>query len=339
MLYVGLDVSKRSCSATVMNARGKILQQTKFLNSIEELDKFLESLHTRKASFVMEASYTWEHLYDYIEENEFEVCLANPVKTKAIAEARTKTDKIDSMILAHLRRTDLVAKVYVPPKNIRDRRTIVRHRASLVKIRTEMKNRIHAILAKEGINPEFSDLFGKQGMAFLEKLQLRDVHRFALDNYINVIENLNQRIEETNEFIESLASKDEQVKLLTTIPGIGIYSAMLLMAEICDVERFPDSKKLCSYAGLVPSTYQSGNVEYHGHITKRGSTWIRWVLIQATHIAVRQNNFLQKFYRRIAKRKGQKIAIIATSRKMLEVVYHILKDNQPFHANGKGTLN
>lgn len=334
MLYVGMDVSKKTCYVTVKDEKGRTMQTTKFLNTIEELDNFIENLEGR-TQFVMEASYTWEHLYDRIEEKGFKVCLANPVKTKAIAETRIKTDKIDSEILADLLRADLVSKVYVPNKEIRELRSIVRHRACLVKIRTQIKNRMHAILAKEGIQQDFSDLFGKSGISFLKGLNLKESHRFAMNNYLGVLETLNGKIVETSEYIKELAENDEQVQLLTTIPGIGIYSAMLIISEIGEIERFANEKKLCSYAGLVPSTHKSGNVEYHGHITKQGSTWIRWVLIQAAHIAVRENNFLQRFYKKIEKRKGGKIAIIATARKMLEVIYFMLKENQPFHADGK----
>jgi len=334
MLYVGMDVSKKTCYITVKDEKGRTMQTEKIANSLEALDEFVEGLED-KAKFIMEASYTWEHLYDRLEEKGHEVCLANPVKTKLIAETKIKTDKIDSNILADLLRADLVAKVYVPDKDVRELRSIVRHRASLVKMRSMTKNRMHAILAKEGIQTDVSDLFGKAGMLFLKSVQLREAHRFAMENYLKLLEELNERIDETSKHIEDLAKDDKQAQLLTTIPGIGIYSAMLILSEIGDISRFENEKKLSSYAGLIPSTYQSGNVEYHGHITKQGSTWIRWVLIQAAHVAVRQDNFLQRFYIKIAKRKGGKIAIIATARKMLEVVYFMLKENQTFHADGK----
>ncbi len=336
MQYVGLDISKKTCYATVMTKDGKITKQEKFLNSIEELDKFLEMLATN-ASIVMEASQ-WEYLYDHIENKGFNVKLADPAKTKAIADAKIKTDKLDSEMLANLLRANLIAESYIPPKHIRELRNLVRHRAYLVRQRVGLKNQVHALLTKEGIDTPFTDLFGSNGMQFLKQLELKESHQFALNNYLELINHYNLLIDKTSKRIESIGKDIPDIQLLTTIPGIGSYSAMLLIAEIGDINRFPSAKKLCSYAGLVPSTHQSGGVEYHGHITKRGSTWMRWVLIQATHIAVRQDNYLQRFYYRIAKRKGGKIAIVATARKMLAVVYHMLKTKKEFNAQGSGTL-
>lgn len=327
-MYIGLDVHKNFCQATVMNRDGVKLSEKKFLTTLKELDEFLEDID-KDAEIVMEASSTWEYLYDSIEEKGYKVCLSHPLKTRAIADARIKTDRIDSETLANLLRADLIPKSYVPSKEIRDLRFIVRHRASLVSMRTEAKNKVHAILRRKGIKHEYSDLFGKEGMEFLKNMEV-DVHtRFALNNYLAVIENLNSKINETSVYIESLADLPE-VKLLTTIPGVGIYSAMLILSEIGDINRFPSPKKLCSYAGLVPSVYQSGSTVKYGKITKQGSSWLRWILIQSAHKTVKSPNALQRFHAEISKRKGKKIAIVATARKMLIYMYKMITLNLSF---------
>jgi transposase len=323
-MYVGLDVHKRFCYATVLDQDGQKLAQGRFLNTLDELDCFLSGLAS-EAEIVMEASCTWEYLYDRITSQGFSVCLAHPTRTRAIAEARVKTDRIDSETLAQLLRADLIPKAYVPPQSVRDLRTLVRHRAALVWLQTQVKNRIHALLAKEGSMSPFSDLFGVQGARFLSQVELRPVHRFALDQYLILLEVLKKCIQESSACLAQQAREREEIPRLVTIPGIGVYSALLLLAEIGEVGRFPSAKKLYSYAGLVPRVYQSGQTQRMGRITKQGSKWLRWILVQAAHVAVRRPGVLQSFHRELVRRKGKKPALVATARKLLGYVYQVLK--------------
>jgi transposase len=329
MYYMGMDVHKKSCYATVVDEQGITVSEKRFLNTIEELDKFLHETD-RNTRIVMEATYSWEHIYDNIVSEGFDVCLTHPTKTRAIAEAKIKTDRMDSKILADLLRANLIPKAYVPSREIRDLRKVVRHRASLISIRTSIKNMIHSILAREGIKHDFSDLFGKKGVNFLKNLTLREPSRLALSNCLMILECLNERIEETTNYLSMIAHNFREVKLLTTVPGIGIYSALLILSEIGEIERFPNPKKLCSYAGLVPSTHQSGEVLWHGRITKIGSTWLRWVLIQSTHSAISHPSKLQKYYQKIKRKKGTNTAVVATARKMLVCIYWMLIRNKEF---------
>ncbi len=124
-----------------------------------------------------------------------------------------------------------------------------------------------------------------------------------------------------------LAKDDEDARLLITIPGIDYYSALLIKSKIGDVNRFPSAKQLCSYSGLVPSTYSSGNTTFHGHITKQGSRWLRWILAEAIGHCVKKPGHLKEFYWKLARRKGEKIAKVAIERKLLEWIYHMLKEN------------
>lgn len=330
-MYVGLDVHKMFVYATVLDEQGNKVKEERFLNTLEELDEFIQQL-PEDTKAVLEASSTWDPIYDYLEGAGVDVKLAHPLKTRAIAEARIKTDSIDPATLAHLLRTDLIPESYVPPKEIRDLRTIVRHRASLVRLRTEVKNKIHALLAKEGIRHNFTDLFGKKGMKFLMEIDLREANKLALDNYLSVLEVLNSRVKETSARLESLANGIKEVELLRTIPGIGTYSALLIVSEIGNINRFKNPQKLTSYAGLVPSVHQSGSTKRFGRITKQGSGWLRWILVQATHKTVIAPSKLQDFYRKLALKKGKKIAVTATARKMLVTIYWMLIRNQSFHA-------
>jgi len=164
LMYVGLDVHKRVCHGTVMDEEGHIVKRERFSNDPDSLSSFMKDIE--EAKVVMESGYCWQPIYDRLEEAGYDVRLAHPLKVKAIAEAKIKTDEIDSETLAHLLRADLLPESYVPPKEIRGLRELVKRRAFLVGMRTRLKNRIHAELAKRDIDPG-SPLFTKQGRALL----------------------------------------------------------------------------------------------------------------------------------------------------------------------------
>jgi len=191
------------------------------------------------------------------------------------------TDKVDARVLAYLLRGGLVAECYVPPKELRDLRALVRHRASLVKMRVTAKNRVHALLDKYGFKHGFSDLFGKSGLDWLRGLDLNPLDRLVLDSQIEFVECLNRLLRNVEGEIKRRASLDEDVRLLLSLTGVGVYSALLIKSEIGDIKRFPNYKKLVAWAGLAPSLYQSGSVMRHGRITKQGSRMLRWIMVEA----------------------------------------------------------
>jgi len=328
MLYTGLDYHRSFSYITTMNDKGEIIGQKKLPSNGEIIDflkEFGESMEV-----AIEATPSWYWLYDHLEEEGFEVKLSHPLKTKAIAYAKVKTDKVDSATLAHLLRSNLLPLSYVPEKPVRLNRELLRYRASLVKIQTGIKNKIHTILAKNNISHGYSDLFGKEGMAFLHSLSLPENYRIALEGYLSVLDNVKQEIRIASKRVQQLAEEDRDAMILMTIPGMSYYSALLTKSEIGDVRRFPSAKQLCSYAGLVPSTYASGNSCYHGHITKQGSRWLRWILIEAAIHAVKRPGPLRRFYFKIQRKKGGQIAKVATARKLLEWIYHILKEGKTY---------
>ncbi len=328
MLYTGLDLHKSFSYITTMDERGEIIGQKK-LPSNGEIVEFLKGFEDTM-EVAIEATPSWYWLYDCLEEEGFDVRLSHPLRTKAIASAKVKTDKVDSATLAHLLRGNLLPLSYVPEKPVGLNRELLRYRASLVKIQTRVKNKIHSILAKSNVGHNYTDLFGKAGMSFLHSLSLPESYKMALDGYLSVLDSVRQEIKTASKRVQQLAEEDEDAVLLMTIPGVGYYSALLIKSEIGDVKRFPSAKRLCSYAGLVPSTYASGNVCYHGHITKLGSKWLRWILIEAAIHAVKRPGPLRGFYHKVERKKGGKVAKVATARKLLEWTYHILKEGKSF---------
>jgi transposase len=282
MKYIGMDVHKKFCYVTIMDKEGNRIGERKFPTTDEELDAFAEDIGDAKV--VVEASTTGLRVYEHLDEHGVDMHMAHPLKVKAIADAKVKTDKIDSEVLAHLLRANLIPEAYVPPREIRDLRDLVRHRTALTRVQTSVKNRIHSILTREGVQYSFSDLFGKAGTKFLKTVELRKQNRMAVDNFLVVLDTIKLRIKDVSEYIDKEAKdkRNKDVESLTTeLKGLGVYTSLLAVAEIGDVTRFPSYKKLSSYVGLIPSTSSSGGVTRHGKITKRGNKLLRWALIQA----------------------------------------------------------
>ena len=191
--------------------------------------------------------------YHAFEKYNIDVKLANPLKTKAIAEARIKTDKLDARTLAHLLRSDLVAECYIANKKTREERSLLRLRTNLVQDRTRVVNRTHSLLDKYDMNFGHSKIFGIKGLQWLRDLRVIGNDQILLQEYISQIDFLTTEIKNIESKIKIEASKNESVKILMT--GIDYFSAMMISSEIGDINRFSSPQKLVSWAGLCPSVH------------------------------------------------------------------------------------
>jgi len=263
-----------------------------------------------------------------LKDDGYDVTVANPLMVKAIAYAKVKNDKVDSTTLARLLRANMLPESYVPDGEHRELRDLVRRRHYLVCERTSFKNKIHAELSKRWIDHP-NALFTGEGKAYLRSLKID-----AVSDYLDVIEYLDRKIGEMDEEVKAKALEDRYARLLMTIPGIGYYAALLISSEIGSVDRFPDYGHLCSYAGLVPRLKESGGKSMHGHISKQGSSLLRWVLIQCTHVHLRYDTSISRYCHALERRRGKKIAIVASSRKLLKCVYIMLKEDRAFRLEG-----
>ena len=332
MQYYGIDIHKKYSTFTVIDEQGRVMNQGKIDNSTESFRKMVKtSQATDGSKAVIEATSNWYYIHDLLESMVDEVMVAHPMRTKAIASARIKTDKIDATTLAQLLRADLIPQSYIAPPGVRDLRELLRYRASLVRIRTKVKNKIHAILIKNGINSIHSDIFGKRGREWLTDVELRPVYRLAIDGYLRLIDFLNEQIKPVTHEIDLKAKADPRAKLLETIPGIGHYSAMLILGEVGDFKRFPTAKHLVSYAGLNPSVHSSGGITRYGRISKQGSSWLRWIMVEAASIASRHSHRLGCLHARIAYKHGNNTANIAVARKILTTCYHLLRKGESYN--------
>jgi len=260
------------------------------------------------------------------------VALAHPLKVKAIAEARIKTDKISAGILADLLRAGLLPRAYAPSKQTRDFKSVLRQRMFFVRVQTMVKNRIYDILDRHPEvllqAPEVSDLFGAAGMQWLSQTVLPGEDNKLLTSELELLKFLREKISQSNNTVKELAQKDGRARLLQSIPGIGPFFSVLILYEIDNISRFRDEKKLCAYAGLVPSAHASGGRVFHGRITKTGSKWLRWAAIEAAQTAVRSNPEFQAYYQSVRIRKGTNAAKVATARRLLTIIYRLLRQER-----------
>jgi transposase len=228
-----------------------------------------------------------------------------------------------------------IPESYVPTDEVRQARALVRGRQTLVEDRTEYANKIHGLLSDHGITEEVKPL-SVEGREFLEELSLPAPWGTLLDSYLEIIKTLTEQIEVLEQVIEERAGSLKETQLLMTIPGVSYFTALTIFAEVGDIDRFERDKEVVSYVGLNPVIRESGDSRFEGSISKRGSGRVRWLLVQASYTAVHTCNdaYLSRFYNRLAQRKGSKKVIVATARKLLVSMYHMLDREEVYDPPG-----
>lgn len=323
MLYVGVDTHKQTTHLTVMDEVGKVLTRKQIRTSPVELYRVLQRYHEPMKA-ALEATYTWGPMYDWLGGIAEEVILAHPKKVRLIAEARIKTDRIDSEILAHLLRANLIPPAYAPSPATRATKRVLRQRMFFVRLRTMLKNRIHALLSQHAIVlPAVSDLYGKAGMRWLRQLTLPAPDGPILREDLALVDDLQPRLAATDQLIAELAEGDAAIGWLRSLPGLGEFLAVLVRYEIDDIQRFATPQKLMGYTGLVPSTYSSAARLVHGKLTKQGNSWLRWAFVEAVQPAVRKSPSLRRYYEQLKLRRGVKDARVATARKLVALSWYV----------------
>lgn len=333
MNYLGVDCHKRKSFLTAMDQEGNILGRWNVFNEGRELDQIFLKVGN-DFSAVLEASGTWPVMYDLLEERVSKVTLAHPLKVRAIADAKIKNDKIDSKVLADLLRANLIPEAYAPSKETRYKKSVLRYRASLVSLRTSVKNKIHAILARNHVSMEeqdaITDLFGTKGRDYLSQLTLGGSDREIMNGYLDLLDFMTSKVHVADKLIQKQVQEDNQIRLLLTIPGLGSVFAPLIRYEIDRIERFRRCKKFLCYCALVPGLYASGSTSRTTGIIKQGNKYLKWAFVEAVTPAIRSCVPLRAFYKRIQDRHGHHAARIAVARKLARAAYHILKEGKPF---------
>lgn len=265
-----------------------------------------------------------------IEQNVKRVRIVNPIQFKIISSSVKKTDEHDALTIAKFLSKDLIPEVRMRTKEESQIASLIGTRDKFVKLRTALKNKIHNILNANGIVTKPEMFTSDKSLDRILILKLEDSYRFEISLIAQEIKNLNLAIDKINEELKDRGQKLKGHKNLTSIKGISDIGATIFLNTIGDINDFKSEKQLAAYFGIVPRVYISNRTVQYGRITKMGNKIARTALVQSTLIAIRYSPYLRAFYDKLKAKKGSGKAIIATSRKMLGIIYNTLKNNWVF---------
>jgi len=335
MLYAGLDLSRKRLDFCLLDERGERVETGAAPPDADGL----RGLAGRVGRFgepvraAIESMNGARFVHDQLELAGWQVEIADAVKVKGLAPLACKTDRIDAWVLAELARRDLVPAIWLPDPAVRAERERARFRLHLVRHRTSLKQRVHAVLLAHGKPCPVSDLFGVSGRALLDRLALPEPWAGTVAASLQLIDELDSQIAGCEAELQRLGADHRYVPLLLTVPGIGWVLAYTIAAEIGDISRFPTPTKLAGYPGLCPRVYQSGNSDRRGALSKQGPKYLRWALIEATMHASRHPLYRDRYQQtkqRLGRQRGAKVAQVDLARRLSHAIWHMLTRNQPF---------
>ena len=331
MNYVGMDVHKLFCQICVLDERKEEIANDKVRTDRDSIERYVEKFD-EDTKFAIEATIRSRFVYRILTAKGFEVKVADPKALAAITCSKKKTDVNDSRILARMLYLDEIPETYVPDERIMEIRDLTRNRKQLVERSTAIKNQIHATITEEGVwVPPKTDIFTNE-----RKEWLRSLGMLSVDINLDCLDVNKNHVKQYNKLIKEIFKRTPEARLIETIPGVGVLSAVSIIAEIGDVSRFRSSKQLCAYAGLVPSVRQSGSSAHYGGITKQGPPQLRALMIECMnmHVHHHPDSRLSGFFQRKTEERGRKKAVVAGGRKMLRIIYYMLRDNEEYRSQG-----
>jgi len=334
---IGIDVHRNFIQVCLLDPQGQELINDRWdLRDPDGIEALFSSVPP-ETEIALEGSFGWMWLTDRLQQMGFSVHLADCKRVRLIAESRLHTDKVDARTLAQLLRSHFLPEAYLPPRSLQHKRMLLRHREGLLKVRTSVKNRVHALLVRYNLHPAASDIFGRGGMQWLRALELEAPARAMLDDHLEHLEFLNQQIRRVERRLDAALGADERVVWLISLAGVGRLTAYFILAEIGEIGRFSRPAKLVSYCGLCPSTHQSAATVFHGRTAGQGRRLLKWALVEAAHTAVRRDPYFARVFHRLAKRKGTAKAYVAVARKMAIIIWQMLSEERPYRVRGKQT--
>jgi transposase len=330
MWHVGIDLHRATVVLAAVNDAGQVQAPiTLRCTEPEAIVEVVQKLQPFRA--VIEATGTYRWLYQLLRPYGG-VLLAHPLRLRAMIQRRSKTDKLDALLLAHLLRIDQVPLAYIPPEPYQQLRELTRNRARLVRQQTLVKIGLRGLLARRNVPAPLRRPFGPRGLAWLRRQDFGPLDNLLRDEYLARREHFARQVEIFDGELERLRELFPEAEALTAIYGVGLFSALMILGELGEVERFRTARQVSSYAGLTARVEQSGGHCYHGRITRQGSPWLRWILVEAAMKVTRQDTALKNFYARIRKRSSAKIARVAVARKLAEICWKRLRRWRAEHA-------
>lgn len=321
--YIGVDLHKAFFQACAVSSTGTRLWEGRFPRTAAGIAAFAAE-DIRGARVAVEAmGPTWKFV-DAIQALETEVVVVDPRKTKLKAGYAAKTDKLDARRLADALRRESVATIYIPSPRIRDLRELCRGRHHLVRVRAKLIQAIRALLLRQDAgDPPVTCLYSPRGKAWLQGVALDGEAGRALRRLTDALISIDTLAREAQGAVVAAADADRIAHALTTVVGIGPVLAMTLRAEIGTITRFPTWPQLASYAGLVPRVASSAGVTRRGAITREGSPWLRWALVEAAIHAMHRQDRTGRWARQLAMRKSICPARVALARVLCRDIYRV----------------
>jgi len=340
MLHAGLDLSRRKVDVCLLSESGEQVDQLAAppdADALRTLARRIDAVHGEPVCAVIESMTGARLVHDTLEQEGWQVEIADAQKVKGLAPLACKTDKIDSRVLALLSQRDLVPAIWLPDPRIREERELARFRLHLVKHKSALKNRVHSTLINFGKPCPVTDLFGVEGRALLARLQVPEPWRGNITASVELIDDLECQIAQINRKLREGHAEHPYIPLLMSAPGIGWVLAFTIAAEIGQIERFASPEKLAGYTGLCPRVNQSGDKDRRGPLTKHGPTYLRWALLEATMHALKHPAYAQRYQRnkrRLGKQRGAKVAQVDIARRLTHAIWHMLSRHQQFAPRG-----
>lgn len=330
--YIGIDLGKQFSYFVIKNSEGKTQKSLKVFNDTHAIHKVLKCFQKAPCQAVIEACCNYYWMYQQLQSLGIDVILAHPLKTRAIADAKVKNDRLDANMLCDLLRAGLIPQSYIPTDRIRILRELTRQHIRLVQMRTKVKNQCHSLLTRLNLKPSsvMTDVFGKKGRDWLRQTDLPDVFDFQKHQLLDQLEYYNQLVYRVDQKITKTLKNYHESSQLLQIPGVGPLAAAMLIGEIGDIQRFHSAKQLVGYAGIAPGLYESGQTSHSRGITHQGNRFLRWILCEVVQHHIRKPGPLRNFYQRLKEKKGHGKAIVATARKFLIQIFYVLKEQREF---------
>jgi transposase len=317
--YIGVDLHQAFFQACAVTASGDRVWEDRFPRTEAGMAALLARCDHRTAVAVEASTPTW-HFADTIRAGVGDLRIVDPVKTKLKAGYAAKTDRLDARRLADALRRDSVVGIYSPPMAIRELRELCRYRHAIVQVRTALINRLRAVLLRQGV-VDRRRLARTVSDAWLETITLPPRAAASVAGLRRLLAAVRTEATHADRDVLAAAAADPIAGTLQESPGIGPVLALLIRAEIGDIRRFPTPSHLASYAGLVPRVDASAGRVRYGRITRRGSPWLRWALVEAAIHGTRRADRIGRWGRRLAIRKGALKARVALARMLCEEIY------------------
>jgi transposase len=332
MNFVGIDLHKKIISVCVVNQERKVLaRKTLDCADPERIGAWFSQLETFQA--VVEATASYEWLWQLLEPLADRLVLANPKKLRVIAESTRKTDRLDAQVLAEFLALDMIPEAYRPTPRQRQHRALVRQRRFLSGRITALKNKMRRILSDH--NADRRDLFSAQGLAYLATVRVSKAERFILDQLQAAWHFQEEQLTALNKELKAFARKApvaerEAREVLASIPEVGPVTVDIVVSELGDVRRFRSAKKVAAYAGLAPIVRESAGKSKELNISKEGSGLLRWALVEAAWRVIRRSRRWESVFEALSRRRGKKKAIVAVARRLLGVMVALLRSGQRY---------